>query len=112
MMDAVALQECCCDDHSPDEHKKSARDATLEPGDAPCCERSIEVGIDQESVKSLPLAGLTDLRSDVDPPQALLAPLDPLFPPQPRLIHRNYRYLPVAGQSGSETYLVTQRLRI
>ena len=117
MMDTVILDDCCCDDHKPDQNakdkcKKSHCDSMLEPVDDPCCERSIEVGIDQEAVQTVPLTTLTDLRADIDPPQTLASSFDAVFPPNRCLIHGNSHYLPVAGQSGSDTYLVTQRLRI
>jgi hypothetical protein len=112
MMDTV-VQDCCCDDHKSDDYcKDSTCESTLQSGDAPCCERSIEVRVDAEAAQNVPLVKLTDVRSDADPPQVLVSSLDALFPPPPSLIHGNYRCLPVAGQSGPDTYLVTQRLRI
>jgi hypothetical protein len=52
------------------------------------------------------------VRSGLDPPQVLISSFDAPFPPHPRLIHGVSHYLPTAGQTGSEIYLVTQRLRI
>jgi hypothetical protein len=112
MMDTV-VDDCCCDDHKSDDYcKDSACGSTLQSGDDPCCERSIEVHIDAEAAQNTSLVKLTDVRSDADPPQILVSSIDALSPSPPNLIHGNYRYLPVAGQSGSDTYLVTQRLRI
>ena len=111
MMDTVVRHDCCCDDHKTDNHCTDPDcESTFETAHDPCCERSVEVGIDQESAQNIPLVKLTE--SGVDPPQSLVSSLDAQCPIHPRLIHGDYRYLPVAGQSGSETYLVTQRLRI
>jgi hypothetical protein len=108
LMDTVVHDDCCCDDHCATSNCES----TLESGDAPCCERAIEVGIDHEAGQKTPLVKSTEVRSGLDPPQVLISSFDAPFPPHPRLIHGVSHYLPTAGQTGSETYLVTQRLRI
>jgi len=112
MMETVVHHDCCCDGHTTGDHCTNSNcESTLEFGDAPCCERAIEVGIDQEAGQNTPVKS-AEVRSGLDPPQALISSFDALFPPYPRLTLGVFRYLPVAGQSGSETYLVTQRLRI
>jgi hypothetical protein len=112
MMETVVHHDCCCDGHTTGDHCTNSNcESTLESGDAPCCERAIEVGIDREAGQNTPVKS-AEVRSGLDPPQALISSFDALFPPHPRLTLGVFHYLPVAGQSGSETYLVTQRLRI
>jgi hypothetical protein len=110
MMDTVVYDDCCCDDHCATSNCES----TLESGDAPCCERAIELGIDDEAGQKTPLVKSTDeRRSGLDPPQVLISSVDAPFPSPPRLFHGVFHRLSnTAGQTGSETYLVTQRLRI
>lgn len=113
MMDTVVHDDCCCDGHTTDDRCMNPHcDPAFEAGDAPCCEQAIEVGIDQEAGKNTPPVKSTEVRSGLDPPQALVSSFDGLFPSPPRLVDGVFRSLPAAGQSGSETYLVTQRLRI
>jgi len=113
MMDTVVHDGCCCEGHETDDYCTNSNcESTLESGDFPCCERAIEVGIDPEAGQNTPPVKSTEVSSGLDPPQALISSFDALFPPHPRLIHGVFHCRPVAGQTGSETYLVTQRLRI
>jgi hypothetical protein len=112
MMDTVMHDECCCDDHKTDDDCAVSKCDSLESSEVPCCERSVEVSVDQEAGQHAPLVKPPDIRSDVDPPPGLVTSFDALFPPQPFLAPRDFHFPTVAAQSGSDTYLVTQRLRI
>lgn len=113
MMDAVVHDACCCEGpRAEDDCGSPGCDATLESGEDPCCERSVEVIVDQEAGQDALTVKPTEVRSDVDPPPAIPFSSDALFPPSPirtpGLVHR----LSGTGQSGSDTWLLTQRLRI
>ena len=113
MMETVVHHDCCCDGHTTGDHCTNSNcESTLGSGDAPCCERAIEVSVDQEAGQDTLIVKPTEVRSDVDPPQPLVSSFDALFPPHPLLIPSVFNRLPDAGQSGSDTYLITQRLRI
>jgi hypothetical protein len=112
MMDTV-VHDCCCEGHTAEDRcMNSDCDQAFGAGDTPCCEPAIEVGIDQEAGKNTPPVKSTEVRSGLDPPQALVSSFDGLSPSPPCLVDGVVHSLPAAGQSGSETYLVTQRLRI
>lgn len=113
MMDTVMHGECCCEDHEVNEDcLDSDGDATLEFSPGPCCERSVEVSIDEDARQDSPVVKPVEVRSDVDPPQAIITSSDALIPPQSVVAPGVFQPLPIAGQSGSRTYLITQRLRI
>lgn len=113
MMDAVMHDACCCDEHSAIEAcVESNCDTTLEASGQPCCERSVEVTVDQDSRQAAPVGKLADVRSDADPPHALVSSLDALIPPQPALTPGVSKLSPAAASSGSAIWLTTQRLRI
>lgn len=113
MMDTVMHDPCCCDEHSAaEDHGESDRDVVLDSSAEPCCKRSVQVTIDQDARQDTPIRKSAEVRSDVDPPQALVSSIDALFPPHPLLTPSLFNRLPAAGHSGSDTWLITQRLRI
>lgn len=113
MMDTVVHDACCCEGPKvEDDCGNPGCDATLESGEGPCCERSVEVTVDQESGQDALTAKPTEVRSDVDPPPALVCSPDALFPPRPFPTRAFADRLAGTGQSGSDTWLLTQRLRI
>ncbi len=113
MMDTVMHNACCCDDHKVDEDcVDSGCDAMLESSEGPCCERSVEVSVDEDTRQSTPIVKSVEVRSDVDPPPAIVVSLDVIATPQLIAVRGVFKPLPIPGQSGSDTYLITQRLRI
>ncbi len=113
MMDMPVHQSCCCDDHRADDAcGGSDGDSNLMPSKNPCCERTIQVSVDEDSKEDNPIAKPAEVRSDVDPPQtSAIPPVDfALLTQRPQLAA--YTPPPPASLSGSRTYLVTQRLRI
>lgn len=114
MMDTVVLDPCCCDQH----HTKHLDSVTpdpqlgLEACEDPCCERSVRVTVDQDPGQATPIVKSAESRSEIDPHQPIACAMDSLIRPQrivtPRLDHP----FPAAGRSGSDTWLITGRLRI
>lgn len=107
------IYECCCDNHKTNEDcVDSSCDAMLGSNKGPCCERSIEISINEDARQDTPLAKPFEIRSDVDPPQANITnSFDILLSPQ-YAVALVAHPRPIAGLSGSNTYLITQRLRI
>ncbi|GJL67120.1 MAG: hypothetical protein NPIRA05_20910 [Nitrospirales bacterium] len=113
MMDMIVLDDCCCGNHKIDQDcVESSCDAMQEFSTEPCCERSVEISINEEAKHSQPIAKPMEVRSDVDPPQAIANSFDILAPPQYVVAFEVLHSQPIASLSGSNTYLITQRLRI
>jgi hypothetical protein len=75
-----------------------------------CFEQSVILSINQDLQQNIPAINSV-VESDLDPPQAIETSLD--FAHQQQFIA--YIVFPrtnLTGQSGSNTYLITQRLRI
>lgn len=113
MMDRMVQDECCCEDH---EAARGCEDsdcgAALQPGDSPCCEYSVEISADPDARHDGPISKPVELRSGVDPPQALIGAFDFSFTPQALPTAACFHTASAARPGGSDTYLVTQRLRI
>ena len=108
MMDGMVHASCCCDAHSTGDDRVSEK--TPSDGEDPCCERSIELSVDEASQK---VAGkAAEVRSDPDPPQALIYSIQKVIRPQPIFGSGVRNSSPAARHSRSYTYLITQRLRI
>jgi hypothetical protein len=105
MMETVMHGVCCCDEHHSD-------GLALESGDEPCCDRSVAVTVDQDVKHGTPMGKAAEVRSDADPPPALVSSIDPLGLPQHAVTPRVPDLFPAIGHFGSDTYLITQRLRI
>ena len=110
MMDTVMHVACCCDDHH--DCADSDCDDALESNRGPCCKQSVELSFDQDVQQNTPVIKPVELRSDVDPSQAMVATLDLTLPPQSVAAFVVFPRIDFPGQSGSDTYLITQRLRI
>ncbi len=86
-------------------------EGALDSNEGLCCEGSAALSINPDLQQNLPAINLVELESDVDPPQATVTTLSLFSPTQifaipvvsPRIN---------SGQPGSNTYLITQRLRI
>ncbi len=75
-----------------------------------CYEQTVILTINQELQQNMPILSLV-VESDVDPPQVMFITLDLVFPPQTVTAFVVFPHTdPI--QSGSNTYLITQRLRI
>lgn len=110
MMDTIVHGTCCCD-----EHKRCADsdiNEALQMERKPCCEKSVELSIDQVSMQTTPINKPVEVRSDVDPPPtiAIAAKCGMQVYRVVTVIDR--RAIDMTHQSTAQTYLVTQRLRI
>ena len=81
-------------------------------GDDSCCERSVEICIDEDDRQTIPSAKSAEMRADPDRSQSIGAWFDPIEPPQVVAIRGLVRSLLTPGRVGSNIYLITQRLRI
>jgi len=85
-------------------------DDVLELGKDSCFEQSTVLSTNQDLRQNIPAINSV-VESDIDPPQAIATALD--FAPRQQFVA--YIVPPrtnLAGQSRSNTYLITQRLRI
>lgn len=113
MMDEVMHGECCCVGHKADEDCVNADCAgAVHAITDPCCERSVTISIDEEARQDAPIVKPVEVRSDVDPPTGIV-PIIPDFVLLPSRVARLLEFSPPDPfKSGSDTYLITQRLRI
>jgi len=86
-------------------------DDVLDVSQSPCFEQSIVLSISQDLQQNIPAINSV-VESDIDPPQAIATTLNHVFPPQQFLVLVVLSHTSFSGQSGSDTYLITQRLRI
>lgn len=84
-------------------------DDVLELNQNPCFEQSVVLSVDQDLQQNMPIVNSV-VESDIDPPQVIATTLDGVLPRQFVLEEHPRSNFP--GQSGSNTYLITQRLRI
>lgn len=110
MMDMVTLYDCCCDDDK--DCVDLSCGAMQESSKEPCCEQSLEINISEENRQNSPILQSVEIRSDVDPPQAIVSSFNILAPPQYVVAFEVLHSQLTTGLSGSNTYLITQRLRI
>jgi hypothetical protein len=105
MMDQVLHDSCCCDENS------GVDDVTVAKSD-PCCEKRVELTIDHSGDQSPSVVKPVEVRSDVDPPQLIFAATHSTLTIQTtgRVIYP--ASADIFSESGSRTYLITQRLRI
>jgi len=102
-MMGVTLEACCCDDLTG-ATDRSADHAQREP----CCETVVEVRADPDAAEAIQPV---EVRSDVDPPTAIVAPSFNVSPSV--VVHQPFRGdVDDHCASGQQTYLTTQRLRI
>ena len=113
MMGKVMHEECCCEHHDSARNlETSDRGAALESSETPCCEHSVDITADPDSRHEGSTSKPVELRSDVDPPHFLIASFELRFTPQAFPGTRGFHSAATAGHGGSDTWLVTQRLRI
>jgi len=75
-----------------------------------CCEESSVISINQYLQQNIPILS-SIVESDIDPPQMATTTLDLFLPSQTVVISVVLPRIN-SGQSGSNTYLITRRLRI
>ncbi len=108
MMDAVFLDKCCCDDHNLCTDTDSSDSIISE---YQCCEESIQLGFDDEAISDAGVIKSVEIRSDVDPPIEIIIASEQWQAPIRVTAISFHRTLPV-DSPGSDTYLITRRIRI
>lgn len=116
MMDVAVHDTCCCDEHENVAQIGSdnvSYGASMAVEHVPCCERSAALGIDEKARQNLPTVKPPELQFDTDPPDPLLAASD-MHVAAVAFASRTATRLPVRIRqtSGSDTWLITRRLRI
>jgi hypothetical protein len=86
-------------------------DNVLDLNQNPCFEQSVALSIDQDLQQNIPIINSV-IESDIDPPQAVGTALDFVLQQQAVLEIVVFPRVNLPGQSSSNTYLITQRLRI
>jgi hypothetical protein len=111
MMNTVMHGDCCCDDHG--DCAASDFSDTIYAEDVPCCERTVELTNNSDTQQAVPLGKQRiKIRSDVDPPTAITATDDFLAVPGNFTFPVIFPATKSSVLSGSDIYLITQRLRI
>jgi hypothetical protein len=111
MMDTVVQDECCCEHHEVAEGCADHYCDSTSGSAQPCCERSVELGVDEDAADAATVKP-TEVRSDADPPPALLSVPEAITDSIPSAAPGAYSRCPPSDESGSDLWLVTQRLRI
>ncbi len=86
-------------------------DNALNSSQGRCCEESAVLTINPDLQQNIPAINLAEVESDVDPPQVIPTILSSFLPQQASVVSVVFPRIN-SGQSGSNTYLITQRLRI
>ncbi len=113
VMDMVMHDDCSCDDYKRDQDcVDSGFDATVDSGRDRCCEISVEFNIVEDARQDKQIVRPARVRFDVDQPQSIVASFDVIEPRRALAIPRVIQSVPTPSRFGSDTYLITQRLRI
>lgn len=108
MMDAVFLDDCCCEDHNHCSESDSSDELTPKNQ---CCEKSIQLTFNDDANSDVSIVKSVEVRSDVDPPAEVVIAEEQWEEPIPIKAIR-FHYIRLSDSQGSKTYLVTQRIRI
>ena len=109
MMDATFLDDCCCEDHNNCADADCTDAITTEK--VPCCEESIDLSLNYQANETSDVIKSVEIRSDVDPPPAIASVIVQLVEPI-RFTVTSDLFTSPPYRPGSNTYLITQRLRI
>ena len=104
MMESIIPDDCCCADVDADD--------MLVVEIEPCCDQSVELGIDTTSDQAQSTAKPVKFDSDVDPPDSLAFGLVLSLPSLAAALMPGINQADAIHTAGSSTYLITQRLRI
>ena len=109
-LDEIFYDQCCCDAHET--CADSDCDEAFETNNEPCCQTSVALVVEDESDRSFATIKPVEIRSDVDPPPAIVSALNVYEPAYrfPTFVGR--RLTESTHPPASNTYLITQRLRI
>lgn len=109
MMDATFYDDCCCDDHNNCADSDCDEEAVT--NEIPCCDTSIELSLNDEAVDISKAIKSLEFRTGIDPPAQIILQQNNLFQLNYALVFQTYPKV-LIHPSGSDTYLITQRLRI
>ena len=109
MMDVTFFDGCCCEDHNNCSDADCSDAIATE--NSQCCEESVELTIDNEANEEVNVIKSVEIRSNVDPPLAIVSAIEQLVEPI-RFTENSNLYTSPPYSSGSNTYLITKRLRI
>lgn len=113
MMDEVMHGACCCVGNKNDQDCVNADcDGAMDANTDPCCDRSVTISTDEEARQDAPIIKPVEVRSDVDPPTGIVATITEFDLLQRRVAFHVDLSTPDLYFSHSDTYLITQRLRI
>jgi hypothetical protein len=118
MMACAAMDMSMSSEHDCDDHKKtsdcldSGLDTTVDSVDDPCCEPSVELSIDESTRQNTPIVKPAEIHPGVDLIQAIIASFYVIEPPRGAALLGSNQSFPTPSRPGSNTYLITQRLRI
>ncbi len=104
MMDTVIHDGCCCADSDIDDMAFTDSE--------PCCEKSVELGVDAASDQVQTSIKPIKFESDVDPPTAEFCAIEHSFELGHVVANSYLGYSKAVYSTGSTTYLTTRRLRI
>ncbi len=104
MMDTVIHDDCCCADSEIDEMVLTDSE--------PCCEKSVELGIDAASDQVQTNITLIKFESDVDPPATISSAVELSLQLPDSASISGVNHNAISHTAGSTTYLITQRLRL
>ncbi len=104
MMDTIIHEGCCCADSGIDDMAFTDSE--------PCCEKSVDLGIDTASDQVQTSIKPIKFESDVDPPAAITSAVElaPQFLDSASIF--GVKGDGISYTAGSTTYLITQRLRL
>ena len=85
MMNATFLDNCCCVNHD------NGNDDAITVEKAPCCEESTELTLNFQADETTNIIKSVEIRSDVDPPLAVIFAVEELVEPV-RVIISNNQY--------------------
>ena len=108
MLDTIFLDDCCCEDHNDSVDSDSGDAITY---DEQCCEKSIQISFNIDANSEIDVLKSVEIRSDVDPPVEVVLATEQWVEPI-RFTETSNLYTNPPNRTGSNTYLITQRLRI
>jgi hypothetical protein len=114
VMDTVMQNGCLHDDHdSSEECTNTVPGAAAESGDDPCCEQLVKISSDEDTGQAVPIVKPAEVHPPgAGHPQAIFTSFYIVEPPQPLELTGADQRAPSTVWSDSDTYLITQRLRI
>lgn len=109
MMDAAFYDDCCCDDHN--NCTDSDCDKVEDSNKIPCCDEAVELSINDKTADISKAIKSLEFRTGIDPPAQIILKQNNLLQLSDTFTFQTYPKI-LIHHAGSDTYLITQRLRI